>query len=185
MSASSDLQVAVTAFLRGSPALRVPVEILARRRGEMASEIEAAAANHGLCCYVMPPLPLSALPGTPALFFPEAEVRVQILEVPATNATGADAYDLLDDVLVALHWQPHQGIEAAVQARMAAVPEDMASAVAWARQQPELAAHFALFDLLAHPLYAARRPAAETAGQDWRRVDAIFTAVYGLVSGAN
>lgn len=183
MSASSDLQEAVTALLRGSPALRVPVEVLARRRGEMASEIEAAAANHGLCCYVMPPLPLSALQGTPELFFPKAELRVQTLEVPATNATGADAYDLLDDLLVALHGQPHKGIEGAVAARMTSEGEDLATATAWAREQPELRAHFALFDLLAYPLYAARRPAAEAGGRGWRRVDAIFTAVYGIRGG--
>lgn len=84
--------------------LRVVVPIVARRQKELAAEIEAAAANHGLCIYVMPPLPTRAMQGVPFVFFEAAEIRIRIIEQPPKNGTGADAYDLVDDVAAALHW---------------------------------------------------------------------------------
>jgi len=106
MSASSDLQTAIVELLGQPGALRVTVPLVARRTKELAADIEAAAANQGLCIFVMPPLPTSALQGNPFVFFDKAEVRVRIVEQPAMNQTGADAYDLVDDVASALHWQP-------------------------------------------------------------------------------
>jgi len=106
MSASSDLQAAIVELLSQPGALRVAVPLVARRTKELAGEIEAAAANKGLCVFVMPPLPTSALQGNPFVFFDKAEIRVRIVEQPAMNQTGADAYDLVDDVANALHWQP-------------------------------------------------------------------------------
>ena len=53
----------------------------------------------------MPPLPKRALQAEqPFVFFDSAEVRVRIIEQPALNQTGADAYDLVDAVALALHW---------------------------------------------------------------------------------
>lgn len=106
MSASSDLQAAIIELLEQPGALRVDVPLVARRTKELTADIEAAAANKGLCIFVMPPLPTSALQGTPFVFFDRAEVRVRIIEQPAMNQSGADAYDLVDDVANALHWQP-------------------------------------------------------------------------------
>ncbi|HSI10721.1 MAG TPA: hypothetical protein VK961_01695 [Chthoniobacter sp.] len=106
MSASSDLQTAIIELLGQPGALRVNVPLVARRTKEMAADIEAAAANQGLCIFVMPPLPTSTLQGNPFVFFDKAEVRVRIVEQPAMNQAGADAYDLVDDVANALHWQP-------------------------------------------------------------------------------
>ncbi len=60
MSASADLQDAIIELLGQAGALRVNVPVIARRTKELAREIEAAAANHGLCVWVMPPLPTSA-----------------------------------------------------------------------------------------------------------------------------
>ena len=106
MSASVDLQDAIIELLGQSGALRVNVPIVSLRTKELGKEIEAATANKGLCIYVMPPLPTSALQGNPFVFFDKAEIRVRIVEQPAMNETGADAYDLVDDVANALHWQP-------------------------------------------------------------------------------
>jgi hypothetical protein len=106
MSASADLQSAVAELLAQPGALRVNVPIVSRRTLEIGAEVEAAAADKGLCLYVMPPLPTSALQGNPFVFFDKAELRVRIVEQPAMNQTGADAYDLVDDVANALHWQP-------------------------------------------------------------------------------
>jgi len=106
MSASADLQQAIASLLGQEGALRVTIPIVAQHSKELTAEIEAAAANHGLCVFVMPPLPVSALQGNPFVFFDRAEVRVRIIEQPALNTTGADAYDLIDDVANYLHWQP-------------------------------------------------------------------------------
>jgi hypothetical protein len=106
MSASADLQTAIHELLGLPGALRVAVPIVERRTKDLASDIEAAAASQGLCVLIMPPLPTGAEQGVPFVFFNRAEVRVRIMEQPAMNTTGADAYDLVDDVATALHWQP-------------------------------------------------------------------------------
>jgi hypothetical protein len=110
MSASSDLQLAIEEMLAAPNALRVPVPVVRRRTKEIGAEIEAAAANHGLCIYVMPPLPTQIAEGTAVVFIESAEIRVRIVEQPALNSTGADAYDLVDDVMTGLHWQPFASI---------------------------------------------------------------------------
>lgn len=110
MSASSDLQTAIEALLAADGALSVSVPIVKRRTKELGAEIEAAAANQGLCIYVMPPLPTRAMQDVPFVFFEGAEIRVRIIEQPARNATGADAYDLVDDVATALQGQLIDGI---------------------------------------------------------------------------
>lgn len=104
MSASADLQTVLTKYLTRSARLRVAVPIIARRTKDLLAEINAAAANNGLCIWVMPPLPTRAMTDVPFVFFSGAEVRVRILEKTGLNNSGADAYDLADDVLAALHW---------------------------------------------------------------------------------
>jgi hypothetical protein len=106
MSASSDLQLAIEQLLAAPNALRVAVPVVKRRTKEIGAEIEAAAANHGLCIYVMAPLPMQVTEGAAVVFIEAAEIRVRIVEQPALNTTGADAYDLVDDVMTGLHWQP-------------------------------------------------------------------------------
>jgi hypothetical protein len=108
MSASADLQDAIIELLGQPGALRVNIPLVARRTKDLAREIEAAAANHGLCIWVMPPLPTSALQGNPFVFFDKAEIRIRVVEQPAMNDTGADAYDLIDDIANALQWQPKE-----------------------------------------------------------------------------
>lgn len=44
--------------------------------------------------------------GGSIVFFSSAEIRVRIVEQPALNSSGADAYDLVDDVANALQGQP-------------------------------------------------------------------------------
>lgn len=85
--------------------LRQVVPIVKHRKHELAKRIEEAVAKRGLCIYVFPPLPTRAEQGVPFIFFPAAEVRLRILESPALNLTGVDAYDLIDDVMAGLHWQ--------------------------------------------------------------------------------
>jgi len=124
MSASADLQSAIEALLAAPGALRVNVPVVKRRTKQLAAEIEAAAANKGLCLYVMPPLPTGAEQDVPFVFFNRAEVRVRIIEQPAANTTGADAYDLVDDVATALQGQLIDGLLADIL-RLAARPTEM------------------------------------------------------------
>ena len=85
--------------------------MIARREKELKSDVEAAAAQAGICVWVMPPLPTHALQAEqPFVFFDRAEIRVRIVEQPALNQTGADAYDLVDAVALALHWTNPGGI---------------------------------------------------------------------------
>ena len=124
MSSSAELQLLATNKLGEPGALPAPgylwptdgtplcpagaVPILARRTKDLRAEIEAAAANHGLCIYVQPPMPTQAELGVPFVFFSGAELRVSIFEKPPINMTGVDAYDLIDAVALALHWQPFE-----------------------------------------------------------------------------
>jgi hypothetical protein len=107
MSASADIQSAIAALLEAPGALPVNAPVIKRREKEMASDLDAGAAvTNGLCIFVMPPVPTSALQGVPFVFFDGYEVRVRIIELPQMNTTGADSYELIDAVALALHWQP-------------------------------------------------------------------------------
>lgn len=132
MSASADLQSAIAALLEAPGALPVAAPVIRRREKEMASDLDAGAAvTNGLCFFVMPPVPTSAVQGVPFVFFDGYEVRVRIIELPQMNTTGADSYELIDAVALALHWQPKNQDTAAAQK---------------------------LAQMLAHPLQLARRP---------------------------
>ena len=85
---------------------RVPV--ISRRTKELAGEIERRRGQQRTLYLCHATLADEAhLQGNPFVFFDtEAEIRVRIVEQPAMNESGADAYDLVDDVAKALHWQP-------------------------------------------------------------------------------
>ena len=97
--------------------LRVDVPIVKRRKKDLASDIEATAAKKGLGILIMPPLPTRISEGLDFIFVECAEARVQILETPSLNAYGADAYDLLEDVMACLHWQQFAGLQVPLQVR--------------------------------------------------------------------
>ncbi len=85
--------------------LRKAVPIVEFKSRDMAVKVEAAAAGREIGLYVWPPLPSRIVQGVPFVFVESAEVRVTIIEQPQMNKTGVDAYDLVDDVMAALHWQ--------------------------------------------------------------------------------
>ena len=132
MNASADLQSAIAAILEVTGALPVEAPVIRRREKEMTSDIDAGlAVQNGLCLFVMPPVATSAVQGVPFVFFDGYEVRVRIIELPQMNTSGADSYELIDAVALALHWQPKSQDTPATQM---------------------------LAQMLAHPLQIARRP---------------------------
>ncbi len=108
MNASRDLQDRIARTLEAPGALPVDVPVVRWRRKDAASDNEATlAASKGLCLFVPMPVPTSALQGTPFVFFDGFECRVQVVEMPDMNRdSGADLYDLIEAVALALHWQP-------------------------------------------------------------------------------
>jgi hypothetical protein len=152
------LQEAIAKSLEAPGALPVAVPVVRWRRKDAESDMEASlAAQSGICVFVLPPVPTSAMQGSPVVFFDEMEVRVQIVEMPEMNRGGAvDLYDMISHVALALHWQPKT-------------------------------AESPLAGMLAHPLYLARRPVEvaegivevpgfEGNGQAIRGADVIFQA---------
>jgi hypothetical protein len=102
----ADLQGRIVQVLAG--ALSVAVPVLPCRRRDMRSNMEVTlAVQQGLCVVVPMPVPTHALQGAPMVFFDGCEARVQIIELPEVNREGAvDLYDLIEEVALALHWQP-------------------------------------------------------------------------------
>ncbi len=201
MSASADLQKAVTNLLSGSrywleagapataPHLRVKVAVVPFRSKDQAVAIEAAAAAREIGIHVQAPLPTRALQGVPFVFIEASELRITIVEQPQINTLRADAYDLLDDVLTALQWQPHRGIEEAVAATRVAHDCDAAAALARVQADAAFAPLFALAALVAHPIQVAPRPSEmiwdpttrmQGLAADARMLDAIFNVTHQL-----
>lgn len=108
MSASADLQNHCVRLL--TPALPPEVRVLHRRPKEPANDFEVALADQTICVYILPPFALSALQGSPALFFDKYEVRCRVLEQPALNDTGLDAWDVAERIALTLHWQMIPGM---------------------------------------------------------------------------
>lgn len=108
MNTSADLQDRVVRSLRAPGAIGVELPIVPWRKKDQESDMEATVAvQQGLCIFVPMPVPTHALQGSPVVFFDGYEVRVQIVELPDVNRGGAaDLYDLIDQVALALHWQP-------------------------------------------------------------------------------
>jgi hypothetical protein len=181
MSASADLQQAIVDLLGQEGMIRLPVPIIGRQTKRLADEIKAAVAKKSsLCVWVMPPLPTSALQGNPFVFFDKAELRVRIVEQPQTNNTGADAYDLIDDIANSLQWMPQRQIQAVVTDYMTAQNVDQTTALAALRADASYGPQFKLLDMLAHPLQLAPRPTEMVEDPETRIVDVIFEAVYGF-----
>lgn len=155
MSTSNVLQNLAIARLQQPGALRVAVPVLARLTEDYANEIDRAdSMNKGLAVWVLPILPKRITQGISFVFYEAAELRVRIIEFPKLNTYGADAYDLMDDVSLALHFQGR--------------PEDESS--------PFRA-------ILSHPLYLSsvetiEGPVPDLGGQIARAFDVVFTAVY-------
>jgi hypothetical protein len=94
------------ASLVGEGYIEGTLPIVPFKTKDQALLAEGAAAARELALYIMPPLPTRAVQGVPFVFWERVEVRVMIVEQPQLNTMGADAYDLVDDVSSALHWQP-------------------------------------------------------------------------------
>ncbi|HEX8310893.1 MAG TPA: hypothetical protein VF614_06230 [Chthoniobacteraceae bacterium] len=182
MSAGSDLQKVITDMLGGDGALRVSVPVLALRDKEksLVARLDKASADKGLCIFVQPLLPLRAMQGVPFVFFEAAELRVRIIERMEKNASGADAYDLLEDVANALQWQPTLGITSAVTSRMEAESEDEATALAAVEADSRFANLFKLRGIVSHPLQLAGRPCEMLDDTEKRVIDVLFEATYQL-----
>ncbi len=97
------------ASLAGEGYLEGTLPIVPLKAKDQALLIEGAGAARELALYIMPPLPKRAVQGVRFVFWESVEVRVSIVEQPQLNTTGADAYDLVDDVSSALHWQAFAG----------------------------------------------------------------------------
>lgn len=79
------------------------IPLLLRLRNDVASEIEAAVAQIGICIFVFPALPteinreLAAVEG-------DWELRLRVIENPAINTTGLpNSYEVTEYILAALH----------------------------------------------------------------------------------
>ncbi|MEO7933205.1 MAG: hypothetical protein ABIT76_08620 [Chthoniobacterales bacterium] len=177
MSAPIDLQTAVLAILSASLSTAVPV--LEVKPKDLVSRLEMAAQDFGVAIHSLPPLPTHFLQGNPFVFFDKAEIRVRVTEWPDMNTKFPDGYELCDEVAMALHWQPFNKLNAAVQELMTGGMEiDAANAAA--RANVGLAPWWALSDLLAHPLQLASRPIEMVEDKEKRIFDVIFEAQYQI-----
>ncbi len=124
---------------------------------DMAQRVEGAAAARELAIYVWPVLPVRIVQGVPFVFVEKGEARVTIIEQPQINTRSADAYDLVDDVMHALHWQAF--------ANVLAHPLQLA-------EKPT--------EMIWEPGTRFQGLAANT-----RMIDVIFEATYGLQPGGS
>lgn len=108
MTAAKDLQARIAQVLSAPDVLPPNVPVVVWRRKDALSDLEATeAAARGLAVFVQVPVATSAMQGTPFVFFDGFECRVQVVEMPDMNRdSGADLYDLIEAVALALHWQP-------------------------------------------------------------------------------
>lgn len=192
MSATDDLQIAVSEFLATSryfleegvpvtrPHLGGTFPIVKRREKNLANEIVAASEKKGIAIFVMPPLPTQALQGVPFFFVEKAELRISIIETVPINRSGKDAWDVMDDVATALQWQPRRGLEEAVAARMVEASCDEDTAISQLQAEANFAPLFALNAVLAHPLQLAPRPAEKVEDPNLRIIDVLLNATYQL-----
>jgi hypothetical protein len=103
-SVAEALQACCQAQLRGS--LSQPVPVFLRRDHDLASQIERA--GNPVMIEVLTPMPARALQDVPFVFFERYEVRVKVTEYPPINS-GLDAYEVVEEVMAALHWQTFGG----------------------------------------------------------------------------
>jgi hypothetical protein len=76
------------------------VTVLMRQPGQIQDAVDAAIAQLAVCLYVFPPLLLTANANNPGPYFDRIQIRVRCIENPVLNATGLDAYQLVE----LAHW---------------------------------------------------------------------------------
>jgi len=155
MNTSTALQKCIAEMLEAPDVLPVSAPVVRRKEKDVENDMEAGlAVQSGLCIFAMPPIPTSALQDVPFVFFDGYELRVRIIEMPTMNGSGADAYQLIDAISLALHWKN---------------PGDMLSyPLALARRPVEMVEG------------VADAPGFEHHGKFLRIVDVIFNAVLDL-----
>lgn len=108
MSATIELQRKIAEVLAASPAMRVKCPIAVVRKLHKGSAVDVAAAKKsGLCVLVLQPLPLSSM-GEETMEFAvidNLEVVVGVYEQPAVNPHQEEAFDVMEDIIAALHGQ--------------------------------------------------------------------------------
>jgi hypothetical protein len=189
MSASKDLQNAVAGILEFPGLLPLSEPVIRRLEKDVQNDLEAGLSiQKGLGVWAMPPVATSALQGVSFVFFDGYEVRVRLNELPIMNSTGSNAFDLVDAVAAALHWQPANQIQAQVAAVMTQESCDEATALALVQADVRMKPFFDLGKILSYPLALAQRPVEMAEGladapgfahhgQLLRIVDVIFNAV--------
>ena len=96
-------QEEIAAVLKAHPGFPAQLDIIARREKDIASEIESKLGKLGICLWVMPPLPKSAIrTQNEIVFFDRVECRIRIIEQPQLNSSKFGAWDAMEQVIVAL-----------------------------------------------------------------------------------
>jgi len=114
MSTLLTIQKTIADALRAHPGFPAKLDILARREKEIVSDIDAALAKLGICLYVMPPMPKRATRTyNGIIFFESTELRIRVIEQPQINGLQFDAWDALEQVIIALQGINPGGIFAA------------------------------------------------------------------------
>lgn len=100
---SKQIQDAVTSYLTARAALD-GVTVIGKRTNDIISDIESAVANAGgVCVYVFPALPIEVKPNIPGPYVSAFEIRVRCIEHANLNTSLPDCFELVEEVLTALH----------------------------------------------------------------------------------
>ena len=103
MSRITTIQRALADALKSHAGFPAGLEIVARREKEVTNDIEAALGKLGICLYVMPPMPRRATrTENEIVFFESAELRCRVIEQPQLNRSGFDAWDAMEQVILAI-----------------------------------------------------------------------------------
>lgn len=100
---AKQIQEAVTSYLLARTALD-GVTVIGKRTNDIVSDIESAVANAGgVCVYVFPALPIEVKPNIPGPYVSAFEIRIRCIEHPNLNTSLPDCFELVEEVLTALH----------------------------------------------------------------------------------
>jgi hypothetical protein len=91
-------QEALAAYLQSRQCFH-GITVLARRKGNIVSDIDAAVAELGACVYVLPGKPVKLNANLPGPVADAYELRVRSIENPALNETKPSAYELYEFAL--------------------------------------------------------------------------------------
>ncbi|MBA4136767.1 MAG: hypothetical protein C0518_05570 [Opitutus sp.] len=103
-------QEAIAAYLKSRQRF-AGVTILARRRGIIQNDIDAAVGEMGAILYVLPGKPVKVNPNNPGPHAEQYEIRVRAIENPALNETQPTAYELYEGALIELSHLTITGLE--------------------------------------------------------------------------